>query len=328
MLKPAENADGSTRQVHLGAWKRQEFDARDKSHSLKLQGALLDRPTSVDWRRMCSPVEDQGELGSCTACMMAGIVEFLQLKRTSKTLGAVVHDTGAPNVSVSDVAVSSTGIITYTTTITPSVTPPPPTPDQTPTFVNVSRLFGYYTTRMLSNTTGEDSGASIRDTMKAANKYGCADELNWPYEINKFTKRPPQTLFDAAASKKITSYHAIADGDIETMKTALASGFMIGFGFDVYSAFMTHKMASDGLLCRPKAGEIPQGGHAVALVGYDEKRVMPDGSVGSFLVRNSWGRNWGFEGSGYYWQAANYIGDPKLCSDFWVVQLNPFAQAA
>jgi C1A family cysteine protease len=37
-------------------------------------------PASVDLRSQCSPVEDQGELGSCTANALAGALEFLELK--------------------------------------------------------------------------------------------------------------------------------------------------------------------------------------------------------------------------------------------------------
>jgi C1A family cysteine protease len=54
-------------------------DQRDFSLSkLKLPAKKL--PKSVDLRKGCSPVEDQGELGSCTANALAGAVEFLELR--------------------------------------------------------------------------------------------------------------------------------------------------------------------------------------------------------------------------------------------------------
>lgn len=37
-------------------------------------------PAKVDLRAQCSPVEDQGQLGSCTANSLAGALEFLELK--------------------------------------------------------------------------------------------------------------------------------------------------------------------------------------------------------------------------------------------------------
>jgi C1A family cysteine protease len=128
-------------------------------------------------------------------------------------------------------------------------------------------------------------------------------------------------VWSDAANHKVTVYHSIADGDLETMKTIIASGYLVGFGFDVYSAFMTQKMANTGLLCKPTAAEQLEGGHAVCLVGYDDHKVMPDGSVGAFLVRNSWGTAWGI--GGYFWMAYNYVGDTSLASDFWCIQSSP-----
>src|SRR5437879_10901144 len=37
-------------------------------------------PSKVDLEAKCSPVEDQGQLGSCTANSLAGALEFLELK--------------------------------------------------------------------------------------------------------------------------------------------------------------------------------------------------------------------------------------------------------
>jgi len=45
-------------------------------------------PVSVDLRRWCSPVEDQGSLGSCTANAAAGIMEYFERKAFGKHLDA------------------------------------------------------------------------------------------------------------------------------------------------------------------------------------------------------------------------------------------------
>src|SRR5438105_2592268 len=37
-------------------------------------------PSSVDLRSLCSPIENQGQLGSCTANALAGALEFLERK--------------------------------------------------------------------------------------------------------------------------------------------------------------------------------------------------------------------------------------------------------
>ena len=41
-------------------------------------------PASVDLRSLCSPVEDQGQLGSCTSHGLAGAVQFLEVKDKDK----------------------------------------------------------------------------------------------------------------------------------------------------------------------------------------------------------------------------------------------------
>ena len=45
-------------------------------------------PVSVDLRRWCSPVEDQGSLGSCTATAAAGILEYFERKAFGRHLDA------------------------------------------------------------------------------------------------------------------------------------------------------------------------------------------------------------------------------------------------
>jgi C1A family cysteine protease len=109
------------------------------------------------------------------------------------------------------------------------------------------------------------------------------------------------------------------------MKSVLAAQYLIEFGFQVYDYFMSADMAAKGLLPVPASSEQLQGGHAVALVGYDDSKVITaaDGaaSKGAFLVRNSWGANWGL--SGYFWMAYDYVANTTLCSDFWVIQSAP-----
>lgn len=344
MLKTAHTQNG-TRPVHLAGVVKQNVDARDDRFRLRVPAGLTPIPVSVDNRILCSPIEDQGNLGSCTAHSISGLVEANENRRINGTTTPPVR-----TVSVSSQAIVQKAVV-VTTTLTPSwaidqtkpVTvaldtpsvsadgtsvklglglnlPTPPAPP-TPKFTHLSRLFQYYATRKLMGTLNQDSGASIRDAIKAAVQSGCADETLWPYNTANYQSNPPATVWTTASTHKVTSYHAITDGDLPSMKSALASGYLVSFGFVVYDDFMSRQMAVSGLLCRPTATEQQQGGHAVALVGYDDNKVMPDGSKGAFLVRNSWGTNWGQ--AGYFWMAYNYASDPKLAWDFWVIQSSP-----
>jgi C1A family cysteine protease len=264
--------------------------------------------------------------------MFAGMVEADEIsKGAKKSIVGSAMAAGA-TVTVSGITVSAAGVISYLTTVTPPPAPtptptptpptPPPTPTPTPTptkLIQVSRLFEYYATRLIENTVNEDSGATIRDTIKAGAQYGCADEASWPYDITKFTVKPPAALWTAAATKKISSYHSITDGDLATMKASIASGLLVGYGFQVYDYFMSQDMATKGFLDLPGSSEQLQGGHAQCLVGYNDNMVNPfrANSKGAFLVRNSWGFDWAL--SGYYWASYDYIKNTNLCSDFWVI---------
>jgi C1A family cysteine protease len=174
---------------------------------------------------------------------------------------------------------------------------------------------------LIDHTTSFDAGSTLRNSIKAAANFGVVSETLWPYVESKFTTNPPSSVWGAARLHRVTSYHAIADGDLATMKAVLAAKNLICFGFTVYDAMLSSDMARTGLLCRPRLDEQVQGGHAVCLVGYDDNKVMPDGSKGAFLVRNSWGTGWGL--SGYFWMAYNYVGDKNLAWDFWVITSAP-----
>ena len=42
-----------------------------------------------------------------------------------------------------------------------------------------------------------------------------------------------------------------------------------------------------------RVGGTEEGGHAYLVLGVDLERKCPDGSAGSLLIANSWGRRWG-----------------------------------
>jgi C1A family cysteine protease len=80
-----ETAGGKMKNYSLG-WIPDVPDTRDVPfrYAFRLPDSL---PASVDLRAGCSPVEDQEELGSCTAQALVGALEFLQIKA-----GAPVKD--------------------------------------------------------------------------------------------------------------------------------------------------------------------------------------------------------------------------------------------
>jgi C1A family cysteine protease len=72
------------RDLHVGSTEVQEI--RDQSK--KVQQIENVTPTSVDLRQWCSPIEDQGDLGSCTANAGVGVLEYFQRRAFGKHLDA------------------------------------------------------------------------------------------------------------------------------------------------------------------------------------------------------------------------------------------------
>jgi C1A family cysteine protease len=60
-------------------WTPDRPDQRDKLYSA-IAAPPVKLPAAVDLRAKCPPVEDQGQLGSCTANALVGNLEFLEIK--------------------------------------------------------------------------------------------------------------------------------------------------------------------------------------------------------------------------------------------------------
>jgi C1A family cysteine protease len=229
-------------------------------------------PVRIDHRKYCSPVKDQGQLGSCTANMAANMYEYM-CKR------------------------GKTG------------------------YVELSRLFIYKTTRWLLHLTG-DTGAYIRSALGALVVYGAPPEEYYPYEVSKFDETPDVLNAGFAQSFQVTKYFRLDKGIpsneqlIARMKEFLTKGFCLGIGFTVFDSF-EEAASNGGFIPYPKPTESVQGGHAVTIVGYDTNK-----EEGAFLVKNSWGVDWG-EG-GYGWIPMRYFvrqenADAPLADDIWTI---------
>jgi C1A family cysteine protease len=175
-----------------------------------------------------------------------------------------------------------------------------------------SRLFHYYVTRAVEGTVNQDAGAHIRDSIKAGVKWGLCHEELWPYVIGNFKKKLPDPAKNDAAKHKILQYHRI-DQSPAQLKSALADGRTVNFGFTVYTSFESDAVAKTGIMPMPNTRkERAVGGHAVLAVGYDDEKRW-------YVVRNSWGESWGDKG--YFYMPYDFIHDHHYADDFWVIDV-------
>jgi len=186
---------------------------------------------------------------------------------------------------------------------------------------DLSRLFLYKVTRRLLGWTG-DTGAHIRTTIKAAAGFGVPPEQHCPYDINRYEDEPDAFLYSYANNFKaikyarLDPYNATGKRTLEAVKRALAAGFVVSFGFPVYSS-----MTESSFVPYPTPKDKLQGGHAVLAVGYNDSVVIEDSdgkttTEGCLLFRNSWGEKWGENGYGYL--PYQYVED-ELAIDFWAI---------
>jgi len=236
-------------------WKADKIDTRD----YKYQVTQKTNPNIIDLRPYCSPIENQGNLGSCTGQAIAGAIELLN-KRNGN-------------------------------------------------YKDISRLFIYYYERLILGTINYDSGAYIRDGIKATNHYGASLESLWPHDIRKYKLQPIIEARNDALNRKVTRYERVAD--FNGCMDALTNGYPVIIGFHVYTSFMSATVARTGNMPYPNTRrERLLGGHAVLLVGYDKTKKV-------FIARNSWGANWGAKG--YFYMPFNVV-NPSMSSDYWIIK--------
>jgi len=181
-----------------------------------------------------------------------------------------------------------------------------------------SRLALYYWERLMEGTVDQDSGAYLRDAIQVLNKQGVGLEKDWPYDISKFKEAPPQIEIDEAAQNKIVEYSRLSNG--QEYKQCLADGFPFIIGIQIYDSFESQEVSNSGVVPMPGSSERCLGGHAVTVIGYDEKYKTNMFCPGQcyYEVRNSWGTSWGDHG--HFWIPAEYIENPAFGSDAWTVR--------
>ncbi|HEU4393973.1 MAG TPA: C1 family peptidase, partial [Planctomycetota bacterium] len=167
--------------------------------------------------------------------------------------------------------------------------------------VAVSPRMLYEMARRYDEWPGEDyEGSSARGAMKGWHKHGVCSEKAWPYD----PAAPDDALTGErscdAAARPLGAYFRVNHRDLVAMHTALAE---VGV---LYATASVH----EGWWDPPADGLIPlskklTGGHAFAIVGYDESGLW---------IQNSWGPRWGKQGFG----RVSYDDWMRNGSDVWV----------
>ncbi|MBI3148568.1 MAG: cysteine protease [Betaproteobacteria bacterium] len=272
-------------------WLPPMFDPRDYTDRHPKVAPIAERlkkrsklgkapPGKVDLRAGCSPIENQGQLGSCTAHAAVGMVEYLERRAFGKHLDAsrlFVYKTTRNLIGVT----GDTGAWLRNTMGALTLCGVPaerywPYTDQSPAFDKEPPTFVY----------------AIADNYEAL-KYFAHDPI---------AKNPPRAQV------------------LESVKNYLAMGLPSVLGFFGYSSFESTAAPGEIPFPTKKELEgDPAWGHAVVAVGYDDQRSISNTAdnkktKGALLIRNSWGMGWGDQG--YGWLPYEYV-LKNIALDFW-----------
>ena len=293
-------------------WLRPKPDLRDYTvtnpkiveigKALGLKKGVKDLPSSVDLRQWFSPIEDQGQLGSCTANAAVGIIEYFENRAHDKYF-------------------NGSRLFVYKVTR------------------NLMRWTGN-TGAYLRNTMGAIALCGVPAESYWPYTDWPFTGLSEPYDEQEISRRlasgtpdfdrePPAFVYAMASAYKALTYfcHDPAGANIPrsdalaSVKKWLAAGHPSMFGFEIFPSFPRGWNAPGGEIPFPGPEGAADSGHAIVVVGYDDEKKIKNNqfgteTTGALLIRNSWGPNWG--DNGYGWLPYQYVLN-NLATDFWTL---------
>ncbi len=169
--------------------------------------------------------------------------------------------------------------------------------------VDASARMLYEMAKVYDEWEGEDySGSSLRGAIKGFYNTGVCSDDEWPYVVNN----PGNLTMErakAARENTIGAYYRIKHR-VSDFHAALNEVEVIYVSADVHEGWQASEI-TQGVIPFKRVGI---GGHAFAVVGYNEK---------GFWVQNSWGRGWGNKGVAL-WTYEDWLENIK---DAWVLRL-------
>ena len=183
---------------------------------------------------------------------------------------------------------------------------------------DLSEAFLYYNARQLDTnddvSVNLDNGSRFKPAMDSLIKYGIALEKYCPYNEDVYSVKPSDAAYEDAAKRLLRTAKNV-NSSVADIKSALSDGFPVAVSFSLYDSFFN---TTDGYIPMPtqeeiaafekekdEKGEKKNNRHAMVIVGYSDELRM-------FILRNSWGTDWG--DNGYCYVPYAYVENPKLCN--------------
>ncbi len=174
---------------------------------------------------------------------------------------------------------------------------------------DLSEAFLYYNARDLDGdgSVNEDLGSRFKPSIDSLVKYGIALEKVWPYNDQVYSQKPSEEAYNDAAMRKLVAAMNV-QRKVADIKSALVDGCPVAASFTLTRSFFEQGGAT-GYVPMPSDEEIAagldsnnpdsrHGRHAMVIVGFSDELQM-------FIIRNSWGTDWG--DNGYCYVPYTYI---------------------
>lgn len=170
--------------------------------------------------------------------------------------------------------------------------------------LDLSEFFVYYEARAISGKKELGEGSNYANAIDALKKFGICRQESWPNAPSEVDVKPTQEAYEEASQHRLTIAKRV-ERDLNSIRGALAEGFPVLIAVKTSIHIREKASLHDGYIPFPKPDEVHQGsGHAMLIVGYDAAQRI-------FIVRNSWGEDWG--DGGYCYMDEKYILDETLC---------------
>ncbi len=152
--------------------------------------------------------------------------------------------------------------------------------------VRLSRMYAYLTNQQECGCFGSDNGATISGSVQAAMKEGICREDLFPYTGEYTTDIPAEAASEGR--QHLVRSHAVLRGYQDALAYLQTGTGVIQIGVPVGRHFQNCTGVL-GLRDAESDAHRPEGGHALALVGYT--------AAGNLILVNSWGTDWGDNGT-------------------------------
>jgi len=179
--------------------------------------------------------------------------------------------------------------------------------------VQLSVRYVYSNAQKIDGYPDDEEGTDIRSAMKVLNKNGVPPQSCWPYKPHQQDKACPNA--DELAKPYRTEKYVTLKTDAEMKESLVVNGPFVA-GVEVYyDAWGTAEKT--GIVKMPGKNDVLAGGHAICIVGYDDKKKL-------WKFKNSWGKSWGAKGFGFLpyeymkkygmdaWSAKDILSDKKV----------------